>query len=87
MILLITLPPVETVVAAVELRDVHPSGREHLKSRVYAPGFGAPPRHLALQIALLVALLAALVGVVNAFRMMRLPDPLPSAATEGTVVG
>ena len=34
-------------------------------------------RHLALQVALLVALLASLVGVVNAFRMMRLPDPDP----------
>ena len=32
-------------------------------------------RHLALQVALLVTLLAALVGLVLAFRMMRLPDP------------
>ena len=40
-------------------------------------------RHLALQVALLVALLASLVGVVNAFRMMRLPDPAPSTAAEG----
>ncbi len=37
-------------------------------------------RHLALQVALLVTLLAALVGVVNAFRMMRLPDPEPTSA-------
>ena len=44
-------------------------------------------RHLALQVALLVALLASLVGVVNAFRMMRLPDPAPSAAAEGMVLG
>ena len=37
-------------------------------------------RHLALQVALLVALLASLVGVAIAFRMMRLPDPAPSTA-------
>ncbi len=34
-------------------------------------------RHLALQVALLITLLAALIGLVNAFRMMRLPDPRP----------
>ena len=44
-------------------------------------------RHLALQVALLVALLAPLVGVVNAFRMMRLPDPAPSTAAEGIELG
>ena len=44
-------------------------------------------RHLALQVALLVALLASLVGVVNAFRMMRLPDPAPSTAAEGMALG
>ena len=36
-------------------------------------------RHIALQVALLVTLVAALLGVVNASRMMRLPDPEPSA--------
>jgi MFS family permease len=44
-------------------------------------------RHLSLQVALLIALLAALVGVFNAFRMIRLPDPAPSAAGEQMVVG
>ena len=41
-------------------------------------------RHLALQIALLVTLLAALVGVANSVRMIRLPDPEPSDG-EGVV--
>jgi MFS family permease len=44
-------------------------------------------RDLGLQVALLVTLLAALIGVANAFRMMRLPDPQPSTATEGMVLG
>ena len=39
-------------------------------------------RDLALQIALLVSLLTALVGVAIAFRMMRLPDPAESAASK-----
>jgi hypothetical protein len=37
-------------------------------------------RHLALQVALLFTLLASLIGVANASRMMRLPDPEPSTA-------
>ena len=32
-------------------------------------------RHLALQVALLIPILAGLVGLFNSFRMMRLPDP------------
>lgn len=44
-------------------------------------------RDLALQVALLVALLASLVGVVNAFRMMRVPDPALWAAADGMVLG
>jgi MFS family permease len=40
-------------------------------------------RPLALQVALLIPLLAALAGLLNAFRMMRLPDLAPSAAAEG----
>src|SRR5262249_49434509 len=39
-------------------------------------------RPLALQIALLVPILAALLGLVNGFRMMRRPDPEPSEAAE-----
>ena len=45
----------------------------------------ARPR--ALQIALLVPLLAALLGLVNGFRMTRLPDLEPSAAAEGVLGG
>ena len=39
-------------------------------------------RTISLQVALLVPLLAALVGLFNAFRMMRLPDPAPSGAAK-----
>jgi EmrB/QacA subfamily drug resistance transporter len=42
----------------------------------------ARPR--ALQVALLVPVLAGLIGLLNSFRMMRLPDPAPSGSVEGT---
>jgi EmrB/QacA subfamily drug resistance transporter len=45
----------------------------------------ARPR--ALQVALLVPILAGLVGLINAFRMTRLPDPTPSGSAEGLVLG
>jgi hypothetical protein len=40
-------------------------------------------RDRALQFALLVPVLAGLVGVFNSFRMLRLPDIEPVAHTEG----
>jgi hypothetical protein len=43
----------------------------------------ARPR--ALQVALLVPILAALIGFINSFRMMRLPDPKPSAASDAVL--
>ncbi|MGH2677847.1 MAG: MFS transporter, partial [Actinomycetota bacterium] len=44
-------------------------------------------RPLALQVALLIPILAGLVGLFNSFRMMRLPDPKPSSAAEGMAFG
>ena len=44
-------------------------------------------RPIALQVALLIPLLAGLVGLWNSFRMMRLPDPAPSRSVEGSALG
>jgi LPXTG-motif cell wall-anchored protein len=44
-------------------------------------------RPLALQVALLVPILAALAGLLNSFRMLRLPEPKPSGAVEGMALG
>jgi MFS family permease len=41
----------------------------------------------ALQVAMLVPILACLLGFVNSFRMMRLPDLKPSADVEGAALG
>jgi len=44
-------------------------------------------RPQALQIAILIPLFASLIGFFNSFRMLRLPDPKPSPAAEGVVLG
>jgi fucose permease len=44
-------------------------------------------RHLGLQVALLIPILAGLLGLVNSFRMVRLPDPVPSTTLEGMALG
>jgi EmrB/QacA subfamily drug resistance transporter len=44
-------------------------------------------RPLALQIGLLIPILAGLVGLFQSFRMMRLPDPKPSGSADGMILG
>ena len=44
-------------------------------------------RPFALQVALLVPLIAALLGLVTSLRMMRLPEPKPSSSAEGSALG
>ena len=43
--------------------------------------------NLALQLALLIPILAGGLGLVNSFRMLRLPDIAPSAAAEAAALG
>ena len=42
---------------------------------------------IALQVAMLVPILACLLGFLNSFRLMRLPDVKPSASVEGLGLG
>jgi hypothetical protein len=44
-------------------------------------------RHIALQVALLVPILAGLAGFLNSFRMLRVPEPKPSHSGEEMVFG
>jgi EmrB/QacA subfamily drug resistance transporter len=44
-------------------------------------------RHIALQVALLVPLFAALLGLIDSIRMVRLPEPEPANSGEGLVLG
>jgi hypothetical protein len=43
-------------------------------------------RYTALQVALLVPLIASLLGLIQSFRMVRMPDPEPSSAIEGMML-
>jgi len=47
----------------------------------------AEARNRSLQIALLVPLLAGLLGLANSFRMLRLPDQKPSTSLDGLDFG
>jgi hypothetical protein len=44
-------------------------------------------RYFALQVALMVPLLAGLLGFLNSFRMVKLPDLEPSSSAEGMLLG
>jgi hypothetical protein len=44
-------------------------------------------RPLALQVALLIPILAGLAGLLTSFRMMHLPDPEPSGSGDAMVLG
>lgn len=44
-------------------------------------------RHLALQVAILVPVIAALLGFLNSFRMVRMPEPEAKSSAEGMVLG
>ena len=44
-------------------------------------------RPRALQVALLIPILAGLLGLLNSFRMLRIPEPPPSKAAEGMSFG
>ena len=57
---------------------------EDVQAEIIRINTDARPR--ALQAALLVPIVAALLGLVASMRMMRLPDPAPSGA-EGMVLG
>ena len=63
------------------LADEPPAVQEEILS------INTDARHLALQVAMLVTLVSALIGLFNGFRMMRLPDPAPSSAADGMALG
>jgi hypothetical protein len=73
------------VMSDVQLEELLADQPEEIQDEILSINTDA--RHLALQVALLITLLAALIGLFNAFRMMRLPDPKPSASVEGMGLG
>lgn len=73
------------VMSDAQLEEVLAGQPEDVREEIVSINTDARP--LALQVALLVPLLAAMAGLFGAFRMIRLPDPTPSAAAEGVALG
>jgi hypothetical protein len=49
-------------------------------------GINVDATNLALQVALLIPILAGFLGLIDAMRMLRLPDVKPSAAVEAAAL-
>jgi hypothetical protein len=72
------------VMSDAKLDELLASQPPEIKEEILRINEDARPE--ALQIALAVPLLAAVLGLLFSFRMMRLPDPAPAKA-EGAAVG
>jgi EmrB/QacA subfamily drug resistance transporter len=57
------------------------------ETRAEVVAINTDARHVALQVALLIPLLAGLAGLGNSFRMARLTDLPPSSSAEGALLG
>jgi hypothetical protein len=68
------------VMSNTQLEELLADEPEDVQDELVRINTDARPR--ALQVALLVPLLAALAGLVTSFRMLRLPEPEPSTASE-----
>jgi MFS family permease len=73
------------VMRNTELEQLLEGQPEEIQDEILRINTDARPR--SLQIALLVPIIAGLIGSLNALRMMRLPEPTPSAAVEGLAFG
>jgi len=73
------------VMSNTQLQGLLADQPEEIADEIVRINTSARPR--ALQAALFIPLLAALVGFFNGFRMMRLPDVTPSADIEGMTLG
>ena len=91
------LPPAEQQIVAQTLED---NAQVMTNTDLTALLAGQPPaiqeeiirintdaRPIALQIALLIPILAALGGLLNSFRMIGKPDPVSSGSAEGMLLG
>ena len=73
------------LMSTTQLEELISGEPEDIQDEVIA--INEQSRPIALQVALLIPILAGLAGIGNAFRMRRLPDPAPSEAAEGVLGG
>jgi hypothetical protein len=73
------------LITNTQLEELLAGQPQEIRDEIVRINTDARPR--ALQFALLVPILAALAGLFNSFRMMRIPEPEPSSSAEGMVLG
>lgn len=73
------------VMSNTQLEELLVGQPEDVRAEIIRINTDARPE--ALQIALLVPLVAGLIGLFTSFRMMRLPDPRPSESAEAIALG
>lgn len=72
------------IMSNTQLGDVLAGQPEAVREEILRINTDARP--IALQIALLVPLLAGVIGLVNSFRMVHAPEPKLSGSAEGTLL-
>jgi hypothetical protein len=72
------------VMSNTQLADLLADQPEDVRAEIVRINTDARP--IALQVALLVPLIAGVLGLVNSFRMVRTPEPEPAGAAEGTLL-
>jgi hypothetical protein len=80
-----TLEQNAEVMSNTKLDSLLATEPQNIKDEVIRINTEARPR--ALQFALLVPILASTVGLINSFRMKKLPDPKANASAEGVLGG
>ena len=73
------------VLSDTQLQELLAGQPEDVRTEILRINTDARP--LALQVALLIPILAGIVGLFNSFRMMRLPDLTPTGSVEGMALG
>ena len=73
------------VLSNTQLQELLAGQPEQVRDEIVRINTDARP--LALQVALLVPILAGVAGLLNSFRMMRLPEIKPSGSVEGMTLG
>ena len=73
------------VLSNTQLEELLAEQPEEIREEIIRINTEARPR--ALQVALLIPILAGLLGLLNSFRMLKLPDPKPSPAAEAMALG
>jgi hypothetical protein len=69
------------ILSNTQLEELLAGQPEDVQDEIIRINTDARPR--ALQVALLIPILAALIGLLNSFRMVRLPELKPSISVEG----